>query len=639
MYHNKKIGVFISHIMGRYQKNVCQGIIDKALEFGYTAEIFASMDGENLGEYGQGEESILRIPNYEDFNGIIFASETYPQPELRTKIYRTLKEKCHCPVVEISFSGSQFPDVSLENNSTAYELTRHLISEHHCKRICYLGCSEEAFYSDLRETFYRQALQEAGLPVSENDVFHAAYNECSMKDALSFFTAGSDKIDAIVCYNDKLALFFMLEAFNRGYHIPDDFAITGCDYSDEGQNIVPKLTTVSFPVYELGSTAVENLIKLMRNEELPPRTIVQAHAVFGNSCGCHNFADANTISYNHSLNCRIDSMEASILISMRMSAAFQNIHDIDDGMDLLENYIQSIAHCREFYLVLYSGWDQVSHHILKLTASEEETVTKSGEMLLKLAIRDGKRLSECSFTKNALLPEHIYKQSNSAYLYTPLYFGNREFGYIALAFEDNLIDYHFQLVHWFMNINQMLERICEAKKTSMLVNHLEDIYTKDALTGLYNKQGYLHLETLLVQEAVETESTLTCFMFDMDGLKDINDNFGHTEGDFAIQVIGHALSSMIRPRDICARFSGDEFYLLTIDYTEKDAEDLVLRVQKYLSNYNKLSNKKYSISASGGYAQVTPDRSFNKDQLKELFEQAGSSMYRQKEEHHLMKKS
>lgn len=67
MYHNKKIGVFISHIMGFYQKNVCQGIIDKALEYGYTAEIFASMDGENLGDYSLGEESILTLPNFDDF--------------------------------------------------------------------------------------------------------------------------------------------------------------------------------------------------------------------------------------------------------------------------------------------------------------------------------------------------------------------------------------------------------------------------------------------------------------------------------------------------------------------------------------------------------------------------------------------
>ena len=116
MYHNKKIGIFISHIMGFYQKNVCQGIIDKALEYGYTAEIFASMDGENLGDYSLGEESILTLPNFDDLSGVIFASETYPNEQLKDQIYSLLKEKCHCPIIEIAVYKQQFPSVSLENN-------------------------------------------------------------------------------------------------------------------------------------------------------------------------------------------------------------------------------------------------------------------------------------------------------------------------------------------------------------------------------------------------------------------------------------------------------------------------------------------------------------------------------------------
>ena len=65
------------------RKNVCQGIIDKALEYGYTAEIFASMDGENLGDYSLGEESILTLPNFDDLSGVIFASETYPNEQFK----------------------------------------------------------------------------------------------------------------------------------------------------------------------------------------------------------------------------------------------------------------------------------------------------------------------------------------------------------------------------------------------------------------------------------------------------------------------------------------------------------------------------------------------------------------------------
>lgn len=634
MYHSKKIAVFISHIMGYYQKNVCQGIIDKALEYGYTAEIFASLDGENLGDYGLGEESILNIPNYDDFSGVIFASETYPLPELKEQIYNKLKEKCNCPVIEIAVTNQRFPSVSMENNSTTGQLTEHLIKEHHCKRICYLGCADEAYFSDSREAYYRKAMADAGLSVGKKDVYTGTYTQDSVTAALSCYLAEDTKPDAIVCYNDKMALLFMIAAFQKGYRIPEDFAVTDCDNSAEGQNTTPSLTTVSFPVYELGAAAVEKLLLAIHGENVSGNTQVSAQIVIGNSCGCQNQPQKNPIFFGHSLINRIQSLESSIFSSMRMSAAFQSITDIDEGLNLLESYVQSIDRCREFYLCLYSGWDSVSQHILELTDSTGEYEVAPDEILLKLAIRDGKRLPECSFTKSTLLPEHIYKHSDSAYIYTPLFFKNKEFGYISLSYENNRIDYHFQLVHWFMNINQMLQRICEAKRTSILVNHLEDVYTKDALTGLYNKHGYLHREDELLSEAIASESTITGFLFDLDGLKYINDNFGHAEGDFAIQVIGHALSSMIRPDDVCARFSGDEFYLLTKGYTKEDADELITRIHKYLSNYNKLSHKEYTISASGGYAQAVADKNFTKENLTELFDQADRTMYLQKKERH-----
>lgn len=153
MYHTKRIAVFISHIMGYYQKNVCQGIVDKALEYGYLADLFVSLDGENLGSYGTGESSILRLPNFDTYEGVIFASETYVQPELKLELLSTLKESCHCPVIEIAVANQNFPAVALENNHNTGELTTHLIEKHGYRRICYLGCSEEAYFSDSRASY------------------------------------------------------------------------------------------------------------------------------------------------------------------------------------------------------------------------------------------------------------------------------------------------------------------------------------------------------------------------------------------------------------------------------------------------------------------------------------------------------
>lgn len=613
MYHTKKIGVFISHIMGFYQKNVCQGIIDKALEYGYTAEIFTTLDGENLGEYDAGEESILEMPNYGDFSGILFASGTYVQPRLKERLIRVLKERCSCPIVELSAGDPLFPAVILENHEPIADLTRHLIEAHHCKRICYLGCAPEPVYSNRREGLYRRELERAGLVPGPEDVFSCGYTPEEAQAALSFFTA-CGKPDAVVCYNDALALLFMMAAMEAGYRIPEELAVTGCDCTEEGANARPPLTSVTFPVYELGCAAVEKLLRLLRGAEEPFVTEVMAKPVFKSSCGCQSADGRNALFFSHSLNRRIASLETSILTSMRMSAAFQHVTDIDEGMELLEQYVRQIDRCSAFYLCLYSGWDISHDALLELTASSREPQatsagkqppstecqTSSDEILLKLALRNGRRLPECSFRKASLLPEHIYQAADSAYIYMPLFFEERTFGYVALAYEDNLIDYHFQLVHWFMNINQMIQRICGELHASLLTGRLEELSIRDPLTGLYNAQGLALYGGRLLADAQASGETALRIRF----LADC------AEGDgFALQVAGQALSAALGPSDLCARTGEREFVLLARGLTEKDAEELSHRVNRYLKHYSRLSHREQAITmtcqyetASGGSA-------------------------------------
>lgn len=630
MYHAKKIGVFISHIFGAYQQGVCQGIIDRAVEYGYTAEIFTSLDGEIPGSYALGEESILHIPNYGSFDGIIFASDTYISQELRRKILMRLKT-LSCPIVEITVKDAHFPAISLENNSTTGDLTAHFLTAHRASRVCYLGCSTEAYISDMRESYYRDALKKQGKTPAENDICHCGYESGAVASALDFFCRTGTP-DAVVCYNDRLALMFLSAALAAGYRVPEDIAITGCDDTPEGQNASPMLTTVSFPVYELGARAIENLLSLIRGET-PDAGCPSAEPLLRNSCGCTRSTNANAVFLTQALTSRIASLESSILSSMYMSSSLQHVTDLDAGMELLTEFLPQLEHCLAFYLCLYADWDSVSSHILELT-NREETASDTDTILLKFAYKNGKRLPECSFLKKNLLPDFLYADSDSAYIYVPLYFEDKRFGYIALAYEDNRIDYQFRLVQWQMNINQMLQSICEARRTGMLVSRLEDIYMKDALTGLYNKHGYDRLEGPLLNRAVSECLPLTAFLIDMDGLKSINDTYGHSEGDFAIQVLGQAIESTAAEGDLCARFSGDEFYMLTAGLSEKEAKQRAQSIASFLDNYNKLSSKSYAISCSCGYACAAPAPGFTPDHIEELFSLADRQMYREKEKHH-----
>ena len=151
MYHTKRIGLFISHIYGDYQTRLSTGVTRKAAEYGYMVDIFASNDGENLGDYGIGETSILQIPRPDNYDGFILASGTYLQTSLEEDILNLLKTKFTCPIININKKDSGYPSVVLENHKPITEIVIHLNKVHHYRRICYLGCIQEAAFNQPRQ--------------------------------------------------------------------------------------------------------------------------------------------------------------------------------------------------------------------------------------------------------------------------------------------------------------------------------------------------------------------------------------------------------------------------------------------------------------------------------------------------------
>lgn len=626
MYHKKKLALFISHIYGTYQQGLCQGVISAAEEYGYKTEIYTTSDGEDLGDYSLGESSILRIPNWSDIEGVIFASGTYTDPELRDKICAVLKEQT-CTVIEITEDEPSFPNISLENNLTAGALTSHLIDVHSATRICYLGSRGEELYSKRRERAFISVMQQRALSVTGSDIYSCDETPEDYVHALQyFFAANVPSPDAFICYNDRVALGLWNAALTLGYHVPEDFAIVGCDNSPEGQNITPPLTTVTFPTYQAGATAVEALFARLQGRT-DHATTVFAEPVYRGSCGCSYQHTGSNFPYISSLNGQIADMEHSTLRSMRMSAAFSHITDLDEGMDVLEKYVADIEQCSEFYLCLYSDWDTLPEHILALTEQTgDREYTSDDTILLKLAIRDGRRLPECSFPKTALLPEFIENTSRSAYIISPLFFESRSFGYIAMAFADNRLAFHFKEVPWIMNITQLLANLCDSKRTRILTEYLENLYLKDSLTGLYNRHGFEHYRQELSEKDIAF-SYLHALVLDLDELKTINDRFGHKDGDFALQTIGQAIRSAAEENDICCRFGGDEFYCLLPRDSADAPGSFFVRVEQYLEHFNRLSDKPYNVSVSGGSSTLEVADAAALPNLQELFQAADENMY------------
>lgn len=625
MYRTKKIGVFISHIYGDYQSRLCSGIIEKAKEYGYLVEIFTSNDGENLGDYGKGENSILNIPRPDDYAGIIMASDTYLLPSLKQDIIQMLQEQFTCPVIDINQKPSSFPRVVLENNKPVRDVVLHLGKTHHYRNICYLGSSTEVDYNVIREKAFVEGMKELSLPLTDR-IYSCDYSRESINQALKQILASESLPDAIICYNDKIALSVIPLLKELNYRVPEQIAVTGCDTLEFGQMTAPTLTSVTFPIAEVGKAAVLQLTRLIRKENIEPVTTVMATPSFGTSCGCPLNHPVSSYFYARKLDNHIEELEQNLILDMHMSANLQGVDDLDKGMDLLAHFAKVLPDCKEFYLCLYEDWNRTSSHIREITLTTEEE-SNADTILLKLAVKDGKRLPECTFMKHNILPDYLYDGKSSSYIYTPLFFGDRSFGYLALAFENSKVGYPFFFLSFLMNINSMLKGLCDKKNLGLLVSRLEDIYTKDELTGLLNRQGFKIFSIPAFDKAIADKTPVCAFMFDLDALKQINDTFGHAEGNFAIQVLAHALENSVEEGDICSRQGGDEFQVLTFGYSQEKANQLMNSVNKYLTNYNKLHTKDYCIQVSCGYCLKVPE---NPAELAEMFKEADLNMYDQK---------
>jgi diguanylate cyclase (GGDEF)-like protein/PAS domain S-box-containing protein len=170
---------------------------------------------------------------------------------------------------------------------------------------------------------------------------------------------------------------------------------------------------------------------------------------------------------------------------------------------------------------------------------------------------------------------------------------------------------------------QVVRDITERKK---LEETLRNSSLKDDLTGLFNRRGLLKQAAPYFDFARRQKEKLLLLFIDLDGMKKINDEFGHNEGDNALIQTAQILNRSFRSSDIIARLGGDEFTVLVTDLTA-NKEDAITRLNENLKAYNASEACSHKLAFSIGVATLEPERMTC---FEELLEQADQAMYEQK---------
>jgi diguanylate cyclase (GGDEF)-like protein len=151
--------------------------------------------------------------------------------------------------------------------------------------------------------------------------------------------------------------------------------------------------------------------------------------------------------------------------------------------------------------------------------------------------------------------------------------------------------------------------------------------TLDDLTGILNRRGFKMIGQHSLNLCARQRLPASLVYLDLDKFKPINDTFGHAEGDNVLIEFASQITNVCRESDLVARIGGDEFVSLFINTPKDAANNLIVRLQKSLSEYNQKESRGYDIYFSYGIVEFEPDKHHT---IKALLEDGDALMYESK---------
>jgi len=153
--------------------------------------------------------------------------------------------------------------------------------------------------------------------------------------------------------------------------------------------------------------------------------------------------------------------------------------------------------------------------------------------------------------------------------------------------------------------------------------------TTDELTGLSNRRGFEALTVHSLSLCRRLQKPMAMLMLDLDGFKQINDEFGHAEGDWALKSFAELLTQAFRDSDVVGRLGGDEFAVLLTNIADGTLSTVMNRLRKGVDAHNRDAHRGYTLKFSVGSVMFDPQRHHDST---EMLAEADRMMYLHKRE-------
>ena len=632
----KKIAVFISALYEDMVVETVQGMLSaargenlKLVFFTSFADNHTSKRYDRYQDYDTGDFVVYLLPDLKEYDALI-SFDTYMTGSFIEPI-NILKKAVSIPVITMGTVKEGTYSIINDQEYSFRELIEHLIEKHGCRDFVHIAGQRVRSFCLERIDIFKNTLERHGLPCGDERIYYGTLRpDCGeeiTERLLADYAAKGDKKlpDAIVCVNDYTAIGIIQALEKRGWHVPLDVLVTGYDDILRAQYNVPSITTSAQPFCGIGQKGLEVAKRILQGGTPDPITAVPGVLCRRQSCGCEPFNVYRKDLIREKYIRTVTNLEDFVFSNTNMILGGA----VDETLEEIYNEIEKGCLCdtgfRDAVLCLIDGWEQQKTIQHRYTLKEESFNVVCG-------IWHGEPVKRHSLPKGQLLPEEMMNDDVPYFIF-PVHHLQYFLGYFIVNPELKDLE-QLHIKSWLISISTMLINWFFRNQLTNTVNELEVLYQTDTLTGLYNRRGYYRFFESYYEECRAEGKELAVFLIDMNGMKKINDGYGHAEGDFCLCTIAEAMQKSSKDGEICIRTGGDEFVVLAKDYNREKEDAFRKSVREQIRQKLEQEGKSYGISVSIGCFRSVPKKesSVSIQSEAELFlNRADKEMYTEKQ--------
>jgi len=281
------IGMLTAWLSGPTEINLWHGVADQARARHANLICFSGGIPHWHQQYEDQKNILFDLAGPKNVDGLLIWANILSHTLDRSGLEAFCLRYSPLPMISMGMVLPSIPNIRIDMHDGMRRLLAHLIEDHGRRRIAFIRGLEVSQDAEDRYQAYCETLERYGLSLDPDLVLPGDFRRNSGAAAVQFLVeVKQKKFDALVSANDNMALGALQALKTRGMRIPDDVIVAGFDDIEETRAVVPGLTTIRAPWYQLGSNSVDMILKKLAGDPLPEQVLLQTELVLRQSCGC-----------------------------------------------------------------------------------------------------------------------------------------------------------------------------------------------------------------------------------------------------------------------------------------------------------------------------------------------------------------